>query len=322
MYEKHFGLKAAPFSLLPDPTYLFQSRKHQLALSMLEYAIHSQLTLSVISGEVGSGKTTLIRQLMNNLGDSVTVGLISNTHRAFGNLMQWVALAYNLPFKGKDEVELYQDFVAFLCAEYAAGRRTLLIVDEAQNLDPGILEELRLLTNVNADDHLVMQLLLVGQPELHDLLKRHELRQLAQRISVFAKLEALDERETAAYVRHRVNVVGGDPNLFHKNALRLIYWNSGGVPRVINTLCELALVYAYAEGKHEIDAILIADIARERIDTGLYGERVYDMRSLRAQGLAKRRTKMTGPETAELAAPAVAADSEPIDDRERHRRLG
>lgn len=201
----------------------------------------------------------------------------------------------------------------------AAGRRTLLIVDEAQNQGPGILEALRLRTNVNADDHLVMQLLLIGQPELHDLLKRHELRQLAQRISVFAKLEALDERETAAYVRHRVNGVGGDPNLFHKNARRLIYWNSGGGPRVINTLCELALVYAYAEGKHEIDAILIADIARECIDTGLYGARVYDMR---AQGLAKQRTRMTGPETAELVVPAVAAESEPSDDLERRRRLG
>lgn len=294
MYEKTFGLKAKPFSLLPDPAYLFQSRKHQLALSMLEYAINHQLTLSVISGEVGSGKTTLIRQLMRNLGESVTVGLISNTHRAFGNLMQWVALAYGLPFKGKDEVELYQDFVEFLCAEYAAGRRTLLIVDEAQNLTPEVLEELRLLTNVNADDHLVMQLLLVGQPELHDILKRHELRQLAQRISVFAKLEALDERETAAYVRHRIEVAGGDPNIFHKNALRLLYWNSGGIPRVINTLCELALVYAYADGKREIDSILIADIARDRIDTGLYGNQVYDMRTLRAQGTGRRSLNKVG----------------------------
>jgi len=291
MYEQHFGLRAAPFSLLPDPAYLFQSRKHQLALSMLEYAVRNQLALSVISGEVGCGKTTLIRQLMNNLGESFTVGLISNTHRAFGNLMQWVALAYGLPYQGKDKVQLYQEFVEFLCAQYAAGKRTLLIVDESQNLDAEILEELRLLTNVNADDHLVLQLLLVGQPELHEILKRHELRQLAQRISVFAKLEPLDERETAAYVRHRMEAAGGDPGIFHKNALRLIYWNSGGVPRVINTLCELALVYAYAEGKGEIDALLIADIARDRIQTGLYGDKVHDMRSLRAESARRRREK-------------------------------
>mgnify|MGYP000446859009 CR=1 FL=1 len=181
----------------------------------------------------------------------------------------------------KDKAELYHDFVDFLCEQYAQGKRTLLIVDEAQNLDAESLEEIRLLTNVNADEHLVMQLLLVGQPELHDLLKRHELRQLAQRIGVFARLGPLDEKETADYVRHRMQVVGGSPNLFHKNALRLIHWNSGGIPRVINTLCELALVYGYADGKRRIDATLIADIARDRIGTGLYGNQVFDISALR-----------------------------------------
>lgn len=143
------------------------------------------------------------------------------------------------------------------------------------------MEEIRLLTNVNADEHLVMQLLLVGQPELHDLLKRHELRQLAQRIGVFARLGPLDEKETADYIRHRIQVVGGNPNLFHKNALRLIHWNSGGIPRVINTLSELAMVYGYADGKRRIDATLIADIARDRIGTGLYGNQVFDVGALR-----------------------------------------
>ncbi|MBI2799933.1 MAG: AAA family ATPase [Gammaproteobacteria bacterium] len=288
MYEKFYGLKAKPFSLLPDPAYLFQSSKHQLALSLLEYAVNSRLSLSVLTGEVGSGKTTLIRQLMSQLEDSVTVGLISNTHRSFGNLMQWVALAFSLPFKDRDKVELYHDFVAFVIDEYSRGKQTLLIVDEAQNLDPEILEELRLLTNVNADDHQVLQILLVGQPELHEVLKRHELRQLAQRISVSSRLEPLSEKETAAYVHHRLAVVGGKPDIFHKNALRLIYWNSGGIPRVINTLCELALVYGFADGKAEIDAILIADIARDRIDSGLYGNLVYDMRTLREQAAHKR----------------------------------
>ncbi len=281
MYETFYGLKAKPFSLLPDPAYLFHSRQHEVALSLLEYAVNNQLTVSAMSGEVGSGKTTLIRELINKLGDDVTVGLISNTHRSFGSLMQWVCAAYSIPCRDKDKAELYHDFVDFLCAQYAEGRRTLLIVDEAQNLDAESLEEIRLLTNVNADEHLVMQLLLVGQPELHDLLKRHELRQLAQRIGVFARLGPLDEKETAEYVRHRVQVVGGSGNLFHKNALRLIHWNSGGIPRVINTLCELALVYGYAEGKRRIDATLVADIARDRVGTGLYGNHVFDMRALR-----------------------------------------
>jgi len=281
MYETFYGLKAKPFSLLPDPAYLFHSRQHQVALSLLEYAVNNQLTVSAMSGEVGSGKTTLIRELINKLGDGVTVGLISNTHRSFGNLMQWVCSAYSIPCKDKDKAELYHDFVDFLCQQYALGKRTLLIVDEAQNLDAESLEEIRLLTNVNADEHLVMQLLLVGQPELHELLKRHELRQLAQRIGVFARLGPLDEKETAEYVRHRIQVVGGSGNLFHKNALRLIYWNSGGIPRVINTLCELALVYGYADGKRRIDATLIADIARDRVGTGLYGNHVFDLGALR-----------------------------------------
>ncbi len=281
MYETFYGLKAKPFSLLPDPAYLFHSRQHQVALSLLEYAVNNQLTVSAMSGEVGSGKTTLVRELINKLGDGVTVGLISNTHRSFGNLMQWVCAAYHIPCKDKDKAELYHDFVDFLCTQYAQGRRTLLIVDEAQNLDAESLEEIRLLTNVNADEHLVMQLLLVGQPELHDLLKRHELRQLAQRIGVFARLGPLDEKETAEYVCHRLEVVGGNPKLFHKNALRLIHWNSGGIPRVINTLCELSLVYGYADNRRRIDATLVADIARDRIGTGLYGNHVFDMRALR-----------------------------------------
>lgn len=318
MYEQFYGFKTKPFSLLPDPAFLYRSRRHQLALAALQYAVQSRLALSVITGEVGAGKTTLVRQLINELGDSVTVGLISNTHRGFGNLMQWVALAYGLPFRDKDKVELYHDFVEFLCAEYAKGRHTLLIVDEAQNLDPETLEELRLLTNVNSDDHMVLQMLIVGQPELHDMLKRHELRQLAQRISVAYRLEALEPEETAAYVRHRLTAAGGNPNLFHKNALRLIHSNSGGIPRVINTLCDLALVYGYADEKKQIDALLIADIARDRIDTGLYGDKVYDVSSLNLppRGQTRRRAESAVPgQSAEAAAVgAGGADEAGADD--------
>lgn len=291
MYEQFYGLKAKPFSLLPDPAYLFMAKKHEVAMSILEYAVTNSLALSVVTGEVGSGKTTLVRNLLNQLNESHTVGLISNTHRDFSNLMQTVAAAYDIPFKGKDPVELHQDFVNFLIAEYTAGRRTLLIVDEAQNLDAETLEEIRLLTNINADEHMLLQLLLVGQPELHELLKRHDLRQLAQRISVIAKLEPLDEKETADYIRHRLVTAGGDAKLFHKNALRLIYWNSGGIPRVINTLCDLALVYAYADRKSKIDATLIADIARDRIDSGLYGDEVFDVNALKEVDSMRKRER-------------------------------
>lgn len=316
MYEAFYGFNTKPFSLLPDPAFLYRSRKHQLALAALQYAVQSRLALSVVTGEVGSGKTTLVRQLINELGDTVTVGLISNTHRGFGNLMQWVALAFGLPFRDKDKVELYHDFVEFLCGEYAKGRHTLLIVDEAQNLDAETLEELRLLTNVNSDDHMVLQMLVVGQPELHETLKRHDLRQLAQRISVAYRLEPLEAEETAAYVRHRLSAAGGNPNLFHKNALRLIHSNSGGIPRVINTLCDLALVYGYADEKKQIDALLIADIARDRIDTGLYGDKVYDVSSLNLppKRASSRRRAQSGGEPA--SEPTAAASEEPAHDDE------
>ncbi len=310
MYEQFYGLQENPFSLLPDPTYLFASRKHKIGLSLLEYAVHNRSLLSVITGEVGTGKTTLVRQLLNNLDEEVTVGLISNTHNSFGNLMQWIALAFELPFKDRDKVELYHDFVEFVCEQYATGKQTLLVVDEAQNLEPGVLEELRLLTNINADDHHVLQLLLVGQPELHNVLKQPELRQLAQRISVSYQIEALDEQETVDYVRHRLEVAGGSRDIFHKNALRLIYRNSGGIPRIINTLCDLALVYGYADGKDKIDALLVADIARDRIDTGLYGDVVHDEESLQASYLIHDAANQGGAQAdAPSAAPAAASQS-------------
>ena len=316
MYEEYFNLRTKPFSLLPDPGFLFLSKKHDVAMSILEYAVSNDLVLSVVTGEVGSGKTTLVRQLLRQLGSDVTVGLISNTHHDYKNLMQFVAMSYGIDFKGKDEVELFQDFADFLYEEYAAGRRTLLIVDEAQNLDAKTLEEIRLLTNINADDQIYLQLMLVGQPELHDKLKQHNLRQLAQRIGVVAQLEPLNEKETAEYVRHRVSVAGGDPKLFHKNALRLIYWNSGGIPRVINTLCDLALVYAFAEQKKNIDAVLIADIARDRIDTGLYGQQVYDQQKLKradaARAKARANAEKRNTETGQ--AEYIAAMTDDVDD--------
>lgn len=286
MYEEFYGLKAKPFRLLPDSAFLYMSRQHARALAALEYAVSNDATLSVMTGDVGAGKTTLIRQLLNQVEKTVTVGLISNTHREFGNLMQSVALAFGVHFKGKDRVELYQDFTDFLVREYAAGRRTLLILDEAQNLDAETLEEVRLLTNINADDHTLLQLLLVGQPELRHMLERHELRQFAQRINVTTKLGPLNEKETASYIRHRLSLAGGDPNLFQKNSVRLIYWNSRGIPRVINSLCEMALVYAFTAGKHKIQPRLIADIVHERAANGVYGNLVYDLGTLQATNKA------------------------------------
>jgi len=270
MYEKFYGLREKPFSLLPDPSFLYPSPKHRMALVLLEYSLMNQSGFSVITGEIGTGKTTLIRQLLNQMDRDVTVGLISNTHRSFGELLQWVLMAFNLEYSGKDKVGLYQTFVDFLIKEYARNRRTVLIIDEAQNMAPETLEELRMLSNVNADKDQVLQVFLVGQAGLRNLLRRPDLEQFAQRISVDYHLEPLNAQETHDYIRHRLTVAGGDPELFDEGATDAVFHNSGGVPRIINLLCDTTLVFGYAEQAKRITAELVEEVAREKRKGGLF----------------------------------------------------
>ncbi|HFD80160.1 MAG TPA: DUF2075 domain-containing protein [Gammaproteobacteria bacterium] len=270
MYESFYGFREKPFALLPDSGFLYLSGKHRMALTLLEYGLMNQAGFTVISGDIGTGKTTLIRQLLNQIDPDIRVGLISNTHQTFGDLMQWIALAYELPHTGKDKVQLYQEFMDFIIREYAQGRRTVLIVDEAQNLSAETLEELRMLTNVNADKDQVLQIILVGQRELRDTLRRPELVQFAQRIGVDYHLEPLDEEETRDYIRHRCKTAGGPADLFSDQACQLVYRVTGGVPRLINLLCDTALVYGYAEQRQRIDAAVINDVARDKQKGGLF----------------------------------------------------
>jgi general secretion pathway protein A len=270
MYKQFYGLREKPFSLLPDPGFLYPSAKHRLAMTLLEYGIENQTSFSVITGGIGTGKTTLIRHLLNQLDRDVTVGLITNTHPSFGELLQWILMAYNLEYAGKDKVGLYHTLVDFLIKEYARNRRTILIVDEAQNMSPETLEELRMLSNVNTDKDQVLQVFLVGQPGLRDTLRRPDLEQFAQRIAVDYHLEGLNSAETRGYIRHRITVAGGDPDLFEAAACEAVYRHSGGIPRLINLLCDTALVYGYAEGTQRITAALVDDVAREKQKGGIF----------------------------------------------------
>ena len=271
MYEKYFGLREKPFSLPPDPDFLYLGCKHAMALTMLEYGITNDAPTIVISGEIGSGKTTLIRRLLDTLEDNATIGLISNTHPAFGELIQWVAMAFGLPFENREEVALYDSFVNFLIEEYARGMRTILIVDEAQNMSADTLEELRVLSNINADKNLVLQIILVGQPELRDTLRKPCLEQFAQRISVDYHLDPLDARETRDYIEHRLLKAGGDKGLFSRPAILLIHEYSAGVSRIINSLCDTAMVYAFAESRKQVTAQLVKDIVADKKAKGLFG---------------------------------------------------
>lgn len=264
MYERYFGLNAKPFALTPDPAFLYASRQHGMALTLLEYGLESQAAFSLLTGEIGSGKTTLVRRLMRQLGERTAVGLISNTHTRFRAIHGWALSALGVPPPGDSEIAVYEALVDHLVKEYACGRRTLLIVDEAQNLSLEALEEMRLLSNVNSEKDLVLQILLVGQPELRATLSRPELRQLAQRVSVEYHLQALDARETAAYVWHRFEVAGGDPTVFSPDALEVIHTHTRGIPRLVNQICDYALVYAYAEGRDDIDAEVISQVVKDR----------------------------------------------------------
>ena len=273
MYEQFFGYREKPFSLLPDPDFLYLGNKHSMALALLQYAILNEIMVTVLSGEIGSGKTTLVRHILNQLGEEVNIGLISNTHRNFGELIQWVCLAYGLRVEGKDKITLYQDFYEYLIEEYSRGRRSILIIDEAQNLDVEALEELRLLSNINADKDNVLQLVLVGQPELRQKLKLPGLEQFMQRVGVAYHLKPLGRDETDHYIRHRIKSVGGDPDVFEPVALRFIHHQSGGIPRLINVLCDSALVYAYGERRKRIDVGLVHQVVQDKIKTGLLATR-------------------------------------------------
>jgi general secretion pathway protein A len=269
MYENFYGLRERPFSILPNPDFLYFSRPHRIAYGLLEYGLTQQAGFVVITGPIGTGKTTLIRYLMNHLGADVTVGLLANTHLGFDSLLDWIMDAFDVECDGRRQTDLYRARSRFLRSESECGRRVLLIVDEAQNLAPERLEELRTLSNLNLAEQL-LQIALVGQPGLRQTLQRPEMEQLAQRVVVDYHLQSLTREDTETYIAHRLGVAGSaDTQLFDSSAVDRIYSHTGGVPRLINILCESALVYGYALQKARIDAELVDEAALDRAQGGV-----------------------------------------------------
>lgn len=265
-YLKHFQFRERPFALLPDPDFIFWSRGHSRAFSVLEYGLMTQAPITVLTGEVGAGKTTLLRALMSDIEQDVVVGLISNAQGGRGDLLRWVLNAFDQPVEpNSDYVILYQQFVDFVLAQYAAGLSVLLVIDEAQNLSPETLEELRMLTNVNSGKDELLQLVLLGQPELREVISRPELRQFAQRVSVSYHLEPMDLQTTCDYVQSRLQHAGGTGDEFTKSALTVIHRVSGGIPREINKICDLALVYAVSADTTTIDQDLVDELLRDGV---------------------------------------------------------
>ncbi len=267
LYARHFGLTARPFALAPDPDFLFWSPAHRRAYTMLEYGLMTHAPITLITGEVGAGKTTLVQQLLRSLEDGVQVGLISNPNGSRAELLRWVLMSLGQPAPPEETyVDLFSRFQDFLIAEYAQGRRVVLIFDEAQNLGREALEELRMFTNINSGRDELLQLVLVGQPELRDIVARPDMRQFAQRVASSFHLSAMDRDTVRGYIDHRLKVVGMKRRIFEEDAVDLIHQVTGGVPRLVNQLSDLAMVYAFTCGRKRVDATHV----RQVLDDGTF----------------------------------------------------
>ncbi len=273
MYEEFYGLKERPFTTVPDPQFLYWSDGHQMAFAVLYYGVMTRAPITVITGEIGAGKTTLLRRLLSEIPEEITVGLVSNMKEGKGELLQWVMMALGQEFDGDEPyVVLFKRFQDFVIDAYARGQRVVLIVDEAQNLGAQALEELRMFSNINADKDELLQLILVGQPQLRELLNRPELAQFAQRISADFNLEPLTRQDTVRYISRRLEIAGAEWKIFPDDVCEMICDATGGVPRLVNILCDLCLVYGFADNRREVGADLLGEILASTRRRGIFGQ--------------------------------------------------
>jgi len=265
MYLHYFGLAEAPFSIAPDPRYLYLSQRHQEALAHLLYGVSGDGGFVLLTGEVGAGKTTVCRCLLQQIPDSCDVAYIFNPKLTVEELLSTICVEFGIAYPaGNSSIKVFIDCInAYLLDAHARGRHTVLIIDEAQNLSAEVLEQMRLLTNLETDERKLLQIILLGQPELGLMLERPELRQLSQRVVARYHLGPLTRSEVTAYVRHRLDISGAQRQLFPATLMGRLYRLSGGVPRVINVLCDRALLGTYVQGKERVDRKTLAQAARE-----------------------------------------------------------
>lgn len=266
MYLPFFGLAEKPFSITPDPRYLFLSGRHAEALAHLVYGIDEAGGFIQLTGEVGTGKTTIIRSLLARQHNKAAIALILNPRMDAAEFMLTLCeeLGIGVPDSAESSVkELIDILNRFLLKAHAEGRRVVLVVDEAQTLAPELLEQVRLLTNLETETQKLLQIILIGQPELRDMLARNDLRQLAQRITGRYHLDPLSRDEATAYIKHRLRVAGATTDLFNTGALRELYRVSGGVPRLLNIIADRALLGAYSEDRHLVNAGMVRRAAAE-----------------------------------------------------------
>jgi len=270
MYEKYYNLRERPFALSPDPDYLYLSRVHGEALDSLRYGIESRAGFIVVTGEVGAGKTTLLQTLLQRLDNRTTVARVVNTTLDPRELLEAIALDFGLDTTGKSKPVLLRDLGNFLVDQRAQGKRPLLVIDEAQNLSAAALEEVRLLSNLETEKSKLLQILLAGQPGLRDTIASAQLEQFRQRVAVSYHLMPLDQPDTESYINYRLaHAALGEPPTFPPDAAALVYRASGGVPRIVNVICDAALVFGYAEERPRIDTQLLHEVLVELRSTGV-----------------------------------------------------
>lgn len=264
MYTEYFGLSAKPFELLPNPKFLYLSKGHRKALSYLQYGVQEHAGFTLLTGEVGSGKTTLVRDIINKISSDTTLAMVFNTRVDPHQMIAMINEDFGLEVAGKDKIQLLRELNDFLLDECHNGRQPIIIIDEAQNLSADALEEIRMLSNLEADSFKLVQIILVGQPELKQIIARPSLRQLRQRISISCHLNPLNREETEEYIFHRLSTVGNrDCVSFKDGAIDLIYRFSTGIPRLINLICDFILLSAFVEETREIDVDLVEDAVNE-----------------------------------------------------------
>ncbi|MDF2177461.1 AAA family ATPase [Aliiglaciecola sp. CAU 1673] len=282
MYLNYFGLSDNPFSIAPNPDYLFMSPRHKEALAHLTFGLRESGGFVMLTGEVGTGKTTVSRKLMQQLPDNTQVAMILNPTLSAIELLATICDELGVDYEDeKASLKYFTDkILSRLAANHERGINTVLIIDEAQHLLPEVLEQLRLLTNLETNREKLLKVVLIGQPELQQLLKRNELRQLAQRITARYHLLPLTGSEVKDYIAHRLSVAGGDKSLFSASALQAVYQITGGIPRVINLLCDRALTLAFTKQRPQVPRYLFLAAAGQ-----ILGEDVVSQRQGRQWGL-------------------------------------
>jgi general secretion pathway protein A len=271
MYESFYGLRDKPFDLHPDPDYLYMSQGHENAYTNLEYAICENKCFVVVTGEIGSGKTTLINFLLEKIPHGIEVGIVNRTDASSLEFIKMVCQEFEIDVSGFDKAEMLDALNLFLLEHFAAKTRVVLIIDEAQNLPRKTIEEIRMLSNLESEKHHLIQIIMVGQPELRATLRQKGMEQFAQRVTVHCHLDGLPRAEVGEYIRYRLKV-GGATNLgiFTEDAIEFISEQSRGIPRLINIICDSALVFGYADGLKVIDRSVIEAVIKSREAGGLF----------------------------------------------------